>query len=125
MEGRYLNFVRQNFINPQFLDPLFKIGGIQKMTIDENKWFNSALAQGVSIGAVILAIGFGGSAAMKGCGSFIQSSPAQLKAKSEYQYKLQEADLNDNGIPDKFYTIDGKIALVELDGKPVSEFYKK
>ena len=33
---------------------------------------------------------------------------------------IQTADLNGNGVADEFYVIDGKIAVVKMDGKPVS-----
>ncbi len=39
------------------------------------------------------------------------------KTRIERGYVIQERDLNGNGISEKFYTLDGKIAVVELDGK--------
>ena len=39
--------------------------------------------------------------------------------------ELQSRDLNNNGISDKFYVIDGKIAVVELDGKPIVSTLEK
>jgi hypothetical protein len=39
--------------------------------------------------------------------------------------KIQSRDLNGNGIPDKFYTIEGKVAVVEIDGEPILNFLKK
>ena len=36
-----------------------------------------------------------------------------LRIKAQNEYKIQSADLNHNGIPEKFYTIDDKVALIE------------
>ncbi len=44
---------------------------------------------------------------------------------NQNEYKIQQADLNHNGIPEKFYTIDDKVALVEGDGKPAIDLLKK
>ena len=41
--------------------------------------------------------------------------------KARRGYKLHISDINGNGIPDKYYVINGKPAVVELDGKPVVE----
>ena len=61
---------------------------------------------------------------MKGCSTavnMIRDSPSYQAAMigATNRYSLQEADLNGNGIKDKFYVIDGNVAVVELDGKPV------
>ncbi len=50
---------------------------------------------------------------------------ARLDNRKPAGLQLKIEDINGNGIPEKFYSIDGKIALIEIDGKPVSEFYKK
>ncbi len=34
-------------------------------------------------------------------------------------------DVNNNGIPDKVYFIDGKIVPIEIDNKNVLEYFKK
>ena len=39
--------------------------------------------------------------------------------------EIQTRDLNNNGISDKFYVIDNKVAVVELDGKPVISSLEK
>ena len=44
---------------------------------------------------------------------------AEKKLELDRGYNLQEADLNGNGIPEKFYNIDGNIAVIELDNKPL------
>jgi hypothetical protein len=63
---------------------------------------------------------------MRGCSDTIGPGGNTVAIeKAKYEHKLQEADLNGNRISEKFYTIDGRIALVELDGKPVSELYKR
>ena len=43
------------------------------------------------------------------------------QAKIEASQQLHTGDLNNNGLVDRFYLIDGKAAVVELDGKPVVE----
>ena len=43
----------------------------------------------------------------------------------QYIVIRQEEDLNNNGIPENFYTIDDKLAIVEVDGKPVTDLLKK
>ena len=90
----------------------------------EEKWFNSSMANRIGIGAIILALGIGGASFMKGC----QLGPSANEVEIEQlrgQYKLQIADLNGNGIPEKFYIIEGKIAVTEIDGKPISDYIKK
>jgi hypothetical protein len=45
---------------------------------------------------------------------------AQIEsAKIAAGYDLHHTDINGNGIKDSFYLIDGKFAVVNLDGKPV------
>ncbi|MFA5888345.1 MAG: hypothetical protein WC852_06575 [Candidatus Nanoarchaeia archaeon] len=39
------------------------------------------------------------------------------------RYELQVKDINLNGIPDKFYTINGDMAVIELDGKPIATYH--
>jgi len=43
----------------------------------------------------------------------------------QYVVIRHEEDLNNNGIPENFYTIDDKVALIEIDGKPVMNFLRK
>lgn len=43
------------------------------------------------------------------------------QARIEASQSLHTGDLNNNGLVDRFYLIDGKAAVVELDGKPVVE----
>ena len=40
-------------------------------------------------------------------------------AKAQPQYELRVQDLNGNGIPEKFYEIDGKRVFLEIDGKSI------
>jgi len=49
----------------------------------------------------------------------------RLKAADAKVVTLHTADLNGNGILDRFYVVDGLIAPVEIDRKPISEFYEK
>lgn len=44
---------------------------------------------------------------------------------SRNQSQLQSADLNGNGKPEKFYTIEGKVAVTEADGEPIVNFLNK
>jgi len=81
-----------------------------------DKWYNSDIGAGLCLGAVFLGFGLGASFVARGCAEY-------QRAENEKQYRLQTADLNNNGIPDRFYTINDKIAVVELDGRPVSELY--
>jgi hypothetical protein len=93
-----------------------------------DKWYNSKIAEGVGIAAIVTSLAFGAATFMRGCSDSLGPSPSASQIEMERVkrgYEIQEADLNGNGIPEKFYSIDGKVALVELDGKPVSELYKK
>jgi hypothetical protein len=82
-----------------------------------DKWYNSVLANGAGVAIVIASIGFGLATMIRGCGDMYGSQKIEME-KVKRGYQLQTADLNGNGIPDKFYVIDGKIAVVEMDGKP-------
>jgi len=88
-----------------------------------DKWYHSGISNGVGTAAIILAGGFGLAAIVKSCDVSTTSEIERERIKRTYQ--IQTADLNGNGIPEKFYAIDGRVALVELDGKPVSELYKR
>lgn len=39
-------------------------------------------------------------------------------------YQMQEADLDGNGISDKFYVINKNIAIFEMNGKPAVQYFK-
>ena len=43
------------------------------------------------------------------------------KTKIEKSYILQEKDLNNNGIPEKFYEINGQKYFLEIDGKTLED----
>ncbi|MEK6843803.1 MAG: hypothetical protein AABX83_00065 [Nanoarchaeota archaeon] len=74
-----------------------------------DKWYDSKFGQFLGIG---LALG----SAYFGLGFMLKTNLDRRQTK----YIIQEADINENGISDKFYLIDGKRAVVELDGKPLS-----
>jgi len=82
------------------------------------KWYNSHfftyLGTGLGIAAICVGIGSG----IRTCEGPSANQVEIEKARAKQV--LQQTDLNGNGITDKFYVIDGKIAVVELDGKPVS-----
>lgn len=75
-----------------------------------DKWYYSPFANFLGIG---LAVGLG----LTGLGLSLKYSHERIKIDAPV---LQEMDINDNGIPDKFYLMNGKIAVTELDGRPFS-----
>jgi len=83
------------------------------------KWYNSRfftyLGEGLGIAALAIGIGYGVRSCDGPTARQVEIEQARAKAPA-----IQTADLNGNGIADKFYVIDGKIAVVEMDGKPVS-----
>ena len=89
-----------------------------------NRWYNSDIASKIGTGVVIVGIGLGIATMVRSCENFSTTPEIEME-KVRRTPQLQTADLNGNGIPEKFYTIDGKVALVELDGKPVSELYRR
>ncbi|MEN7982276.1 MAG: hypothetical protein ABFQ65_02425 [Nanoarchaeota archaeon] len=74
---------------------------------------------------------------LTGCEINTVSEEAQLKEmqmklnynleikRIEKGYGLQEGDLDNNGINEKFYTIGENLAIMEYNGKPVLELLKK
>ena len=76
-----------------------------------DKWYDSRFAQYLGIGLFLGSAYFGL--------SFVLPNNVQTK------YIIQEADINENGISDKFYLIGGKTAVIELDGKPFSRSLEK
>ena len=84
-----------------------------------NKWYDSEVASLAGWGLFWLGVGLIAGASMKGSGHLYNEDP-RLKR----ELILQEADLNGNNIPDKFYSINGEVAIVELDGKSI-EWYKR
>lgn len=89
------------------------------------EWGNTKLGEYIGSAAIIVAIGLGASFFMKGCSDALYRLEEMDKLSAEItqigKYPLQEAYLNDNDIPDKFYVIDGKIVPVEVDGKSTLE----
>ena len=79
-----------------------------------DKWYDSKFGQFLGIG---LALGGG----YIGLSFFLKEN----FNKSQTRYLIQEADINENGIHDKFYVIDGKNAVIELDGKSLSSSLEK
>jgi hypothetical protein len=83
------------------------------------KWYNSRFFSNIGEGLGIMAILFG-----VGYCSMVCGGPSEGQIEMERVRRgsvLQGADLNGNGIPDRFYVVNGKIAVVEMDGKPVAK----
>ncbi len=84
---------------------------------------------GRGLGTAIIAIAIGG-AAVLGI-SVYQLSKIDIarieleKAKVERGYVLHERDLNNNGLPEKFYVIDGRKAFLSIDGKNLENKLKQ
>ena len=76
-----------------------------------DKWYNSDFASylggGLAVAAICLGIGYG----VRGCTPALRAKVVPI---------IQQADINGNSMPDKFYVVDGKIAVVELDGKSLA-----
>ena len=47
------------------------------------------------------------------------------RVRIEKGLELRTGDYNGNGLIDKFYEINGQKVPVEVDGKPVAEYFKK
>ena len=95
---------------------------------EQSKWYKSDIANYFGIATIVTAVAFGAPSFVRGFNDLLGPSTHKVemeKARLQHELKLQVAGLNGNGIPEKFYSIDGKIALVELDGKPVSDLFKR
>ena len=79
-----------------------------QQVVNSRKWYDSFMGTCIGLGAMSAGILFGL--------SFLYSGNTQPRNQQIYQ-----ADINYNGVPDKFYVIDGKIAIVELDGRTFSK----
>ena len=77
-----------------------------------DKWYHSEFARYLGIGLGI-GVGF--------LGLSIGMNYNGTTEKVETVPVLQEADINGDGVPDKFYVIGGKISVIELDGKSISK----
>ncbi len=73
--------------------------------------------------AIVLAAGLG--LFVSKCHKELFGRVDAAKLGPQQTHQIQTADLNNNGIPERFYTIDDKVALIELDGMPVTELLKK
>ena len=86
------------------------------MTIQQksnNRWYNSPFGEALGIGIAALGIG-------AGLAGFCKVYYTDTRDVGVYR----EADLNGNGEPEKFYFVDGKVAIVEIDGYPVMSQYE-
>jgi len=92
------------------------------------KWYNSRffsqLGEGVSIAAICVGLGIGFSQCSKGCGPTANEVEIE-KAKAQPRIELKVGDYNGNQILDKYYEINGVKVPVEVDGKPVIEYFRK
>jgi len=90
-----------------------------------DRWYNSTLANYTGIGIAAFGILSGMGSCAKGMESGQPSLYPQTRVALELaknKHRLQIANImGDPNIPEKFYTIDGKIAIVEIDGKLVLE----
>ena len=90
---------------------------------EPTRWYNSKFGDGIGFAAIIAAFGFGGAALLRGCGDFAGPSKKQgvemEKVRLQYKLRSQKAYINENEILDKFYVINGNIAVSELDGRKV------
>lgn len=85
---------------------------------DPDRWYNSKFATpiGRATGLAILI-----AAASMGISAVAKYVFKDLSAEASlaHQYPIQEADVTGDGAPEKFYVIDGNIAVVESDGQYV------
>ena len=77
-----------------------------------SKWYETP---GLAIGVMILLGGLG-----IGSCTYMRS-----RLPSYNSPQAQKADLNQNGTPETFYTIEGKIAVTEVDNEPILDFLKR
>jgi hypothetical protein len=82
-----------------------------------DKWYNSIFANATGIGVLFLGLGLG-----FGSCSYLGSKGLQPEIS---QPALSSGDLNRNGKPESFYTIEGRVAVIEVDGEPIVDFLKK
>lgn len=81
------------------------------------KWYNSTVGEGIAIMAIALGVGALGIVG----GTYLDYKGKAESSKilmEDKEYKIQEANLIGSEIPEKFYVIDGKVAIIEVDGKP-------
>ena len=96
--------------------------GVIKMGNDKGFLYRNLEAiENNFFGVVIVAMVLGG------VGTWVNqmystSKNAQVEsARVQAGYRLHQGDINGNNLVDSFYLIDGKPAVVTLDGKPVVE----
>ena len=88
--------------------------------MENEKWYHSKFFEYVGTGLGIALVLVGAGYGIKACDDQkTRINIERIRAKTKIPV-IQMADLNRNGIADKFYVINGKIAVVELDGKPAS-----
>jgi len=86
-----------------------------------DRWYDSTIAEGVGIGAIILATTFGFG---KGCGCTVNSSTSlnELEmARIEKGYTLKQEDLNGDGNSELFYEINGVKYFSIIDGRNLED----
>lgn len=79
-------------------------------------WYNSDF--GHFSGWALLSLGIG-----LGIGGYEYLS--KVPKEVPQNIPVQSADLNGNNNPEKFYTIDNCVAVIEVDGEPILDFLKK
>lgn len=79
-----------------------------------DEWYNSTFGYLLG-GGLCFGLGLFG----LGAGIGLSEAGSSQKDKIKAGYIIQEANLLGSEIPEKFYIIDGKAAIIEVDGKPV------
>ena len=73
---------------------------------------------GIGVGALIAGVGMAIAVGVVYTGNRADVVQAELgNARVERGYVLQERDLNNNGLPERFYLVDGNKYFLEIDGK--------
>lgn len=72
---------------------------------------------GAGIGALIAGVGVAIAVGVYSSGRENIAEMQLEKARVERGYVLQERDLNNNGLPERFYQVDGKKYFLEIDGE--------